>query len=214
MDGKAKLATVLIAGYLLGRTKKMKLAITVAGALGGRQLFHHRDDLIGRATKLLDSSPGAQKIASQLTTTLVDAATGAAVAAASKGISSLSDNLLDRAENLRKPKAVESSADEEPRDADEPDVPEDEDDETQAEPEDSANEADEEPEDSADEADEEPEEEPEKPARRQSSRSSSSSRTASGTGSRGGSRSATSTRRSTSRAQGSSSKSTKKSSSA
>lgn len=103
MDGRARFAVVLLAGYLLGRTKKMKLALTVAGALGGKQLVNNRKDILGQVTKVLDSSPEAKRLVNEVAGTLVQAARGAAMAAASKGVNSLSGNLQERAEKLRAP---------------------------------------------------------------------------------------------------------------
>ena len=110
MDGRAKLAAVLLGGYLLGRTKKMKLALTVAGAIGGKQLMNNRQDIVSRATKVLDSSPEAKRLVNEVTGTLVQAARGAALTAASKGVSSLSTNLQDRAEKLRSPQEAAGKA--------------------------------------------------------------------------------------------------------
>ncbi|WP_334172392.1 hypothetical protein, partial [Sinomonas sp.] len=88
----------------------MKLAITVAGALGGRQLMTHRGDIIGRATKVLDSSPEAKRLVDQVTGTLAQAARGAAITAAAKGVGSLSQNLQNRAERLKAPKEAAGKA--------------------------------------------------------------------------------------------------------
>ncbi|MFD1213458.1 hypothetical protein ACFQ36_15565, partial [Arthrobacter sp. GCM10027362] len=100
MDNKAKVTGLVLAGYLLGRTKKLKLALTVAGALGGKQLMNNKDELAAQVTKLVQSSPEARRLVEQVSGRLVEAAKGAAIAGASKRIESVSNTLQSRAERL------------------------------------------------------------------------------------------------------------------
>jgi hypothetical protein len=100
VDGKAKVTGLVLAGYLLGRTKKLKLALTIAGAVGGKQLMNNKDELLGQVTKLVQSSPETRRLVEQVSVRLLDAAKGAAIAGASKRIESVSNNLQSRADRL------------------------------------------------------------------------------------------------------------------
>lgn len=102
MSGRVGFAVVLLAGYLLGRTKKLKLALRVASAIGGKQFLSNRRGIVGRTTRVLDS-PEAKLLVNQVGGTLVEAAEGALTTAASKRVRSLSENLQGRAEKLRAP---------------------------------------------------------------------------------------------------------------
>ncbi|MER7014486.1 hypothetical protein ABT324_23930 [Saccharopolyspora sp. NPDC000359] len=88
-------------GYALGRTRKMKLALTVGGMLLGRRLPMDPKALLDQGAKLVESSPALGKLTGEVRQNLVDAAKSAALAAASNKIDSVGENLSRRAEGLR-----------------------------------------------------------------------------------------------------------------
>lgn len=164
-NGKVIAAGVAL-GYLLGRTKKMKLALMLGAAAMGSRL--DMKSLASKGTALLEASPGAQRLVSEVRDRVGESGKAAVGAMASKGMDALSDTLERRTERMR-------------GDGARPD------DEAEAEAEEPA-----EPDEAEEEEEEEPEEEPEPPKRR--SRSSGGSRGGSG-GSR--SRSGSTTRKRT-----------------
>jgi hypothetical protein len=70
------------AGYLLGRTRKLKLALTVGGLVAGRRLGGS-GELLKQGVAALQSSPQAQRLKGEVRQQLFDAGKSAAVTAAS-----------------------------------------------------------------------------------------------------------------------------------
>ena len=81
--GGAKLALAVVGGYLLGRTKKMKLAIMLGGALAGTKIPTDPAALLGQATKLVNASPELQRLDAAVRGRLMEAGKDAAIAVAS-----------------------------------------------------------------------------------------------------------------------------------
>ena len=106
MNSRARLAVGVAIGYLLGRTRKMRLALMVAGATGAatspRQLMQ-------RGLKQLTSTPEIGKLTTVVRGQLVDAAKTAAVTASSR-IDALNERLQnsdgDRPSEEDEPKSV------------------------------------------------------------------------------------------------------------
>ncbi|MFD6444352.1 hypothetical protein ACFWEJ_04580 [Promicromonospora sp. NPDC060204] len=174
MDDKLTFAAVLLGGYLLGRTKKLKLALAVAGALGVRELRAHPDLLKASGAAL--STPAIKKLTDEVSGRLVEAGKTAVVAAAAKRVDSLVSNLEERAGAPLASHGGEQPADEET--GDEP-APEDE-----ASPEEAtagSRSGDDEPEDEQKQADDEQADDeqatPKSAGRRRRAASESSSRT-------------------------------------
>jgi hypothetical protein len=94
MKGGARTALAVAAGYFLGRSKKMRLALMLAAA-GATGRLGTPGELLQRGTKMLASSPEVAKIAEDLRGELFDALKAAAVTAASSRIDSLSDRLQE-----------------------------------------------------------------------------------------------------------------------
>ena len=68
MPGKGTLAALLIGGYLLGRTKKLRLALTVASLVGGgSSALGGRKGILSRVTGLVESSPQLKGLVEQVT---------------------------------------------------------------------------------------------------------------------------------------------------
>lgn len=100
-------AAGVVAGYLLGRTRKMKLALTVGALVVGQKA-----DVLGmarRGVELLQSNADVKELTENVRGGVKTTGRAAATAAASRGIDSLSDNLQRRADRLRG-----DGADEEP----------------------------------------------------------------------------------------------------
>lgn len=155
MKSQGTVALGIAIGYMLGRTKKMKLALMLGAVAAGKRL--DRTALLEQGKDLLESSPALQRIGGDARGRLADAGREAAVTAAGKGMDALSDRLQQRATRLRSV-GQEDTIEEEPPPDEEP--------------------ADEEPADEEPAAESEPEPEPEpRPARKRSgsSRSGSSS---------------------------------------
>lgn len=174
MDDKVKLAAVLLGGYLLGRTKRMKTALMVAGALATRGVRGESQGsgllggTLGGVTDSVLKSPELKRLRGEVTGKLVGAGKAAALAAATRRIDSLSSGLQDRTERLRgKQQPADESAEEPEEPAEGEEAPEEETAEYEGEAEGEAEEYEEEeaPEGEAEEYEEEeaPEEEAEEP---------------------------------------------------
>ncbi|HJQ47570.1 MAG TPA: hypothetical protein VJ870_14825 [Amycolatopsis sp.] len=114
----ARLALGVGAGYLLGRTKKMRLALMIAAAGVTGRTGTSPGALLQNGLKQLGSSAELGKLADVARDELLGAAKAAAVTAASSRITSLSDRLADGG-SLRAGKSGKSEVD--------PDEDEDED---------------------------------------------------------------------------------------
>ncbi len=79
MSATTKIAVGVASGYLLGRTKKLKLAITVGSLLAGKRLATNPQALMAQGSQLLDKNPELKKLQDQITGKLFDAAKTAAM---------------------------------------------------------------------------------------------------------------------------------------
>jgi hypothetical protein len=134
------LGAAVVTGYLLGRFHKMKWALAIAAAAGGKRLAGKQGGVVGQATEVAKSA-GLDQLTGDLRGRLVEAGKAAAVSAVSSKIDSFSEGLHSRSESMRAgapggqaDDAEESDGadDEEPEDREEPqdhDVPEDREDE-------------------------------------------------------------------------------------
>ncbi|GAB2597032.1 hypothetical protein GCM10027168_32310 [Streptomyces capparidis] len=91
----ARMALALAGGYALGRTRKMRWALTVAGVAAGRKAKAR-----GLATEVL-KSPEIDRLTRELREQVLSAGRTAAVATAGRRMEALSDRLQSRAESLR-----------------------------------------------------------------------------------------------------------------
>ncbi|MFJ7949626.1 histone protein [Streptomyces sp. NPDC096354] len=148
MDDQTKLtlAAALVGGYVLGRTKKGKLALSVGTYLAGRQSGLEPRRLATEGMRMLGEIPQVAELQDQLKGEFLEAGRKAVTAAATRGMETLADTLRDRTANLREKEEAEP---EEEYEEEEPEEDE------EAAPE---------------EDEEEPEPEPERPQRRRSSR--------------------------------------------
>ena len=113
MKGGVGTALALGVGYILGRNRKMRLAtmLAIGAATGGAAKLGPA--ALRQGTKYLGKTdiagalgPQVPEIVSTVRGVLLDAAKGAAAAAVTSRIDTLSDSLHDRAETLRNPEAA------------------------------------------------------------------------------------------------------------
>ena len=172
MSTTARVGSAVAAGYLLGRFKKLRLALIVGSALANKDVRKSGMGLLQRGGVGLGTGGLTQQVKSEL----MHAGRAAAVSVAASKINSLSDRLQERSENMRSASGRggskaddEEEADDDVRDEDEDLDEEDEDeeeptDEDEGEPTDEVEEAEgdeveDDEEDEEDEGDEEPEDE-------------------------------------------------------
>ncbi|MGC0334183.1 hypothetical protein RKD23_007173 [Streptomyces sp. SAI-170] len=117
---KAKIGTALLGGYLLGRSKKAKLAVGLGAMLAGSRI---RPDQIG---KTLQESPFLKDISKQVRSELTGAGKAAASSVLTAKADSLADALQARTSGLRQKSRAASDAesDAEEAEVDETDVDE------------------------------------------------------------------------------------------
>ena len=93
MNSRTRLACGVAIGYLLGRTRKMRLALMIAGATGA---VGTPRQLVERGLKQLAAVPEVGKLTTVARGQLVDAAKTAAITAASSRIDALDERLRAR----------------------------------------------------------------------------------------------------------------------
>jgi hypothetical protein len=93
MASGAKVALAVGAGYLLGRTRKMKLALMLAGAGVTGKFPARPGDLAAHGLKSLGASADLSQLSQQLRGEVLNAAKAAAIAAATKQVDALNDRL-------------------------------------------------------------------------------------------------------------------------
>ncbi|WP_280261878.1 hypothetical protein [Nocardia abscessus] len=93
MKGGGRIALGVGIGYLLGRTRKMRFALSLAGAAMAKRSTGTPGDLLERGTSLLKSSPELERITDTVRGELLGAARSAAVAAASNRLDALNARL-------------------------------------------------------------------------------------------------------------------------
>ncbi|MFE2378769.1 hypothetical protein [Streptomyces sp. NPDC059398] len=92
MTGNGKIGVALVGGYLLGRTKKAKLAIGLGMFLAGKKMSLDPAQL----GKMLANSPVLGSLNSQVRKELVEATKSAATSALTKRATGLADSLHER----------------------------------------------------------------------------------------------------------------------
>jgi hypothetical protein len=93
------LGAAVVTGYLLGRFHKMKWALVIAAAAGGKRLAGKQGNVLGQATEMAKSA-GLDHLTGDLRGRLVEAGKAAAVSAVSSRIDSVSEGLHARSESL------------------------------------------------------------------------------------------------------------------
>jgi hypothetical protein len=124
----SNVALAIGAGYLLGRKRRLRLAMALAavaatGRLGGlaTKAAKRGGTMVGSSGALEKVSPEVGKVVSTVRSDLADAGKAAARAAIASRIETLTDSLHQRAEGIRNPHEREEP--EEPEERGEPDEP-------------------------------------------------------------------------------------------
>ncbi|RII20410.1 hypothetical protein DSC45_04220 [Streptomyces sp. YIM 130001] len=99
MNGNVKTGVAVVGGYLLGRTKKAKMAIGLGMFLAGRKLSFDPTQI----GKLVANSPVLGSLNDQVRKELVDATKTAATGALTKRATGLADSLHERTQALNEP---------------------------------------------------------------------------------------------------------------
>ncbi|MEV7677895.1 histone protein [Streptomyces sp. NPDC088341] len=138
MDRRTKVAvaSAVLGGYVLGRTKKGRLALTVATFVAGKGLGLDPKRLVTEGVQRLGEIPQVAQLQEQVREEGIDAARGALSAVVGRGVGSLSDSISSRAVNLggKQKEPDEDEVEEEEEGAEEPeDEFEDEDEESEEE---------------------------------------------------------------------------------
>ncbi|QXE37983.1 histone protein [Streptomyces sp. GMY02] len=97
---KVALASAVLGGYVLGRTKKGRLALTVATFLAGKGLGVDPKQLVTDGVRRLGEIPQVAELQEQVRDEGLDAARGALSAVVDRGVGSLGDSISGRAANL------------------------------------------------------------------------------------------------------------------
>ncbi|MGV9288994.1 hypothetical protein [Streptomyces sp. NPDC003719] len=99
-DSKAALAAAMAGGYLLGRTKKAKVAFAVGSYLAGRRLGLSPGQVLSTGLGRLQLAPQIQELSDQVRGELLAAGRTAVTAAANRRLTGLADTLRDRTDAL------------------------------------------------------------------------------------------------------------------
>jgi hypothetical protein len=95
----ARIALGVAGGYLLGRSKKMKLALTLAGVAAGRQAGGPRG-LLSQGAKLLGDQAEVGRLTEEIRGRLITAGKDAALAVATRQLDTLAERVGTRIESL------------------------------------------------------------------------------------------------------------------
>jgi outer membrane biosynthesis protein TonB len=101
MSSNAKVVIAVASGYLLGRSKKMKLAITVGSMLAGQRIATDPRGLMKQGQQLVQGNEELSQIQDQIQSKLLEAAKAAALATLSSRMELFSDSIRDRTDSLR-----------------------------------------------------------------------------------------------------------------
>ncbi|BET45663.1 hypothetical protein RGQ21_06450 [Kitasatospora aureofaciens] len=94
------MAAAVAGGYLLGRTKKAKLAFAVGSYLVGRRVGLSPGQVLGQGLGSLQRAPQFQELSEQVRGELLTAGRAAVTAAANRRLTGLADTLRDRTDAL------------------------------------------------------------------------------------------------------------------
>ncbi|MGW2131264.1 hypothetical protein [Streptomyces coelicoflavus] len=99
-DNRTAMAAAVAGGYLLGRTRKAKLAFAVGSYLVGRRVGLSPGQVLGQGLGGLQRTPQFQELTDQFRGELLTAGRAAVTAAANRRLTSLADTLRDRTDAL------------------------------------------------------------------------------------------------------------------
>src|SRR3954447_21384126 len=93
MSAAGRIGLGVAAGYLLGRTKKMRLAITVGSMLAGQRVATDRAGIMRQLGGVVENNPELSKLRDQITGRMLEAAKSAAIATATSRLEGVTDSL-------------------------------------------------------------------------------------------------------------------------
>ncbi|MEU9070830.1 hypothetical protein AB0D60_28520 [Streptomyces sp. NPDC048306] len=99
-DNRTAMAAAVAGGYLLGRTKKAKLAFAVGSYLVGRRAGLSPGRILGQGLGGLQRTPQVQELTDQVRGDLLTAGRAAVTAAANRRLTGFADTLRDRTDAL------------------------------------------------------------------------------------------------------------------
>ncbi|OWA13593.1 hypothetical protein B9W62_02495 [Streptomyces sp. CS113] len=99
-DSRTAMAAAVAGGYLLGRTKKAKLAFAVGSYLVGRRVGLSPGQVLGQGLGSLQRAPQFQELSDQVRGELMAAGRAAVTAAANRRLTGLADSLRERTDAL------------------------------------------------------------------------------------------------------------------
>src|SRR5689334_13146543 len=95
MSAATKIGLGVASGYLLGRTKKLKLAITIGSMLAGQRIATSPQGMLKQGSELIDKNPELKKLQDQITGRLFEALKDAAITTATSRLESMNSRLLE-----------------------------------------------------------------------------------------------------------------------
>src|SRR4051794_21720061 len=98
MSAAARIGLGVATGYLLGRTKKLRLAVTLGTMIAGQRMSKNPVGLLRQASELVDRNPQLAELQQRVTGELFDAARSAALASATSRLESVNRSLQTRGE--------------------------------------------------------------------------------------------------------------------
>ncbi|WP_070195452.1 hypothetical protein [Streptomyces oceani] len=98
---KAALTAAIAAGYVLGRTRKGKVALTLASIAAGRRLSVSPQDLLTHGVRTLKDSPQFGRLSEQVRGELAESGRTALTSATDRTMNSLADRLQQRTQALQ-----------------------------------------------------------------------------------------------------------------
>jgi hypothetical protein len=113
MKDGVRMGVAIGLGYLLGRTRKMRLALMLAGAGATGRFGKSSTALIKQGTDVLGSSPEVKTLAETVRGRLVEAGKAAALTAVSSRVDALSEKIEEGTRSLSEP-PVPGQKEEEP----------------------------------------------------------------------------------------------------
>ena len=92
MEARARVALAIGGGYLLGRTKKMRLAITLGSMVAGRKMSGP-EGLVSQGLEMLRTAPEFEDLRGDLRQRLLEAGRSAALASAGNAVGRLTERV-------------------------------------------------------------------------------------------------------------------------
>lgn len=99
-DNKTAMAVAVAGGYILGRTKKAKLALAVGSYLAGRRFGLSPGQVLSQGLDRLQRTEQFQELSDQVRGELLTAGRAAVTAAANRRLTGFADALRDRTDAL------------------------------------------------------------------------------------------------------------------